>query len=174
MAKFTIDVHGRGSEINVHEVSTEQYEKLQHLNLDECILEDVADILEFDDSFGLIESDEIYIGAHLENSRITVTKDDQDEIFSEELHSLIFSEKISDVTSTNEIYQKNKLYVNDNIKGSFFTLNFEGTEFELEKLELHFTDVEGIELLTSFKYNGEECVFGDYWSKGIIYFLSNE
>ena len=175
MPKFTIDIHGRGSEINVHEVSKEQYEKLKHLNLDECILEDVADILELEDSFGLIESEEIYIGVHPENSRLSVTQQDEShEIFSEDLSSLVFSEKISDKTSTIEVYQQNKLYVNDNIKGTFFTLEFESEKFEIEKLELHFTEVEGIELISSFKYNGEECTFGDYWSKGIVYFLSDE
>ena len=175
MSKFTIDIHGRGSEINTHNVSSEQFEKLNHLNLDECILEDVADILEMDDSFGLIESDEVYIGAYPENSRLTVTQQDNgSEVFSDELSSLIFSEKISNETSTIEVYQKNKLYVNDNIKGTFFTLEFESENFEPEKLEIHFTEIEGIELITSFKYNGEECIFGDYWSKGIVYFLSNE
>jgi hypothetical protein len=34
--------------------------------------------------------------------------------------------------------------------------------------------VEGVELVSSFKYKGEDCTFGDYWSKGIVYFLSNE
>ena len=175
MPKFTIAIHGRGSEINVHDVSTQQYEKLKHLNLDECILEDVADILELDDSFGLIESEEIYIGAHPENSRLSVTQENENsEVFSEDLSSLVFSEKIYEKASTIEVYQKNKLYVNDNIKGTFFTLDFEGEKFEPEKLELHFTEVEGIELVSSFKYDGEECDFGDYWSKGITYFLSDE
>lgn len=175
MPKFTIDIHGRGSEINVHDVSKEQYEKLKHLNLDECVLEDVADILELEDCFALIESEEIYIGAYPENAKLSVTQQaDNTEVFSEDLSSLVFSEKISDETSTIEIYQKNKLYVNDNIKGNFFTLDFESEEFKLEKLELLLTEVEGIELITSFKYNGEECSFGDYWSKGITYFLSDE
>jgi hypothetical protein len=175
MSKFTIDIHGRGSEINAHNVSSEQIEKLKHLNLDECILEDVADILEFDDTFGLIESEEIYIGAYPENSRLTVTQqDDGTEILSDEINSLIFSETISNQNSTIEIYQKNKLYVNDNIKGNFFTLEFEDDKFEPQHLELNFTDVEGVELVSSFKYKGQECTFGDYWSKGISYFLSNE
>lgn len=175
MPKFTIDIHGRGSEINAHNISSEQKEKLNRLNLDECILEDVADILEFDDTFSLIESDEIYIGAHPENSRLTVTQQDNEtEVFSDEINSLIFSETISNLTSTTEIYQKNKLYVNDNIKGNFFTLEFEGEKFEPQFLEIHFTEIEGIELVSSFKYKEEECTFGDYWSKGIVYFLSNE
>jgi hypothetical protein len=175
MPKFTIDIHGRGSEINTHNVTSEQMEKLNHLNLDECTLEDVADILEFDDTFSLIESDEIYIGAHPENSRLTVTQQDNEtEVFSDEINSLIFSETISNLTSTTEIYQKNKLYVNDNIKGNFFTLEFEGEKFEPQFLEIHFTEIEGIELVSSFKYKEEECTFGDYWSKGIVYFLSNE
>jgi hypothetical protein len=175
MPKFTIEVHGRGSEINVHTVTSEQLEKLNHLNLEECILEDVADILDFDDTLTLIESDEVYIGAHPENARLTVTQQDNGkEVFSDEINSLIFSEIISEETTTNEIYQENKLYVNDNIKGTFFTLEFDGEKFEPNDLEIHFTEVEGVELVSSFKYKGQECDFGDYWSKGITYFLSNE
>jgi hypothetical protein len=52
-------------------------------------------------------------------------------------------------------------------KEQFFT-------FDIHKLELNFTDIEGSELITSIKYKDSELEFGDYWSKGIVYFLSNE
>lgn len=175
MPKFTISLHGRGSEINVHSITSEQREKLEHLNLEECILEDVADILELSDSYNLIESDEIYIGAYPENSMITVTTyGDENEIFSKSIEELTLSESISDETSYKEVYQNSKLYVNDYIKGTFFTLDIEDDTFDPKQLELHHTDIEGLQLITSFKYKGEESTFGDYWSKGIVYFLSIE
>jgi len=174
MPKFTISLHGRGAEINVHNITDEQKEKLEHLDLDNCILEDVSSILEMEDEFGLIESDEIYIGAYPEHSRITVFDESQEIIFSEEVEKLTLNELISESSSVNEIYQKNKLYVNDNIKGTFFELVLEEDSFDIKTLELHFTEIEGSELITSIKYKDSELDFGDYWSKGIVYFLSNE
>jgi len=173
MPKFTISLHGRGAEINVHNITEEQREKLEHLDLDNCILEDVSHILEMEDNFSLVESDEIYIGAYPEHSRITVFDEDREIVFSEEVENLTFNELISESTSIDEIYQKNKLYVNDYIKGTFFELVIE-ENFDVKNLELHFADIEGSELVTSIKYKDSELDFGDYWSKGIVYFLSNE
>lgn len=174
MSKFTISLHGRGAEINVHNITEEQREKLEHLDLDNCILEDVADILEFDDEFGLIESDEIYIGAYPEHCRITVFDESQEIVYTDEVENLTFNELISESTSYKEVYQKNKLYVNDYIKGTFFELVVEDDSFDPKNLEMHFTDIEGSEMVTSIKYKNSELDFGDYWSKGIVYFLSNE
>ena len=174
MQKFTISLHGRGAEINVHNITEEQREKLEHLDLDNCIFEDVTHILEIEDELSLIESDEVYIGAYPEHSRITVFDESQEIVFSEEIENIAFNELISESTSINEIYQKNKLYVNDNIKGTFFELVVEEDSFDVKNLELHFSEIEGSELITSIKYKNSELDFGDYWSKGIVFFLSNE
>jgi hypothetical protein len=174
MPKFTISLHGRGAEINVHNITDKQKEKLEHLDLDNCILEDVSDVLEMEDEFSLVGSDEVYIGAYPEHSVITVFDESEEVIFSDEIENLTFNELISESTSVTEIYQKNKLYVNDYIKGNFFSIIAEDDSFDIHKLELNFTDIEGSELITSIKYKDSELDFGDYWSKGIVYFLSNE
>ncbi len=174
MSKFTISLHGRGAEINVHSITEEQKEKLEHLDLENCIFEDVTDILEMGDNFSLVGSDEIYIGAYPEHSRITVTDENQEVVYSEEVENLTLNEIISESSTYKEIYQKNKLYVNDYIKGTFFELVVEDESFNIKNLELHFSDVEGSELITSISYKDSELDFGDYWSKGIVYFLSNE
>ena len=174
MPKFTISLHGRGAEINVHSITDEQKEKLEHLDLDSCILEDVADILEMEDNFQLVESDEIYIGAYPEHSKITVFDESQEIVYTEEIENLTFNELISETTTYQEVYEKNKLYVNDYIKGTFFELVVEDDSFDVKNLQLHFTDVEGSELVTSISYKDSELDFGDYWSKGIVYFLSND
>jgi hypothetical protein len=174
MSKFTISLHGRGAEINVHSITEEQKEKLEHLDLNNCILEDVSDVLEMEDEFSLVGSDEVYIGAYPEHSRITVFDESEEVVFSDEVQNLTFNELISESTSYNEIYQKNKFYVNDHIKGTFFYTIIEDTSFDINNLELHFTDIEGMELVTSIKYKNSELEFGDYWSKGIVYFLSEE
>jgi hypothetical protein len=174
MQKFTISLHGRGAEINVHNITEEQREKLKHLDLDNCIFEDVSHILGMKDEFSLIETDEIYIGSYPEHSRITVFDEEREIVFSEEIENLTLNELISESSSIDEVYQKNKLYVNDNIKGTFFELVVEEDSFDVKNLELHFSDIEGSELITSIKYKDSELDFGDYWSKGIVYFLSNE
>jgi hypothetical protein len=174
MSKFTISLHGRGAEINVHNITEEQREKLEHLDLDNCIFEDVSDVLEMEDKFSLVGSDEVYIGSYPEHSRITVFDEEREIVFSEEIENLTLNELISESSSIKEVYQKNKLYVNDNIKGTFFELVVEEDSFDVKNLELHFSDIEGSELITSIKYKDSELDFGDYWSKGIVYFLSNE
>jgi len=174
MSKFTISLHGRGAEINVHNITEEQREKLEHLDLNNCIFEDVSDVLEMEDEFSLVGSDEVYIGSYPEHSRITVFDEEREIVFSEEIENLTLNELISESSSINEVYQKNKLYVNDNIKGTFFELVVEEDSFDVKNLELHFSDIEGSELITSIKYKDSELDFGDYWSKGIVYFLSNE
>jgi hypothetical protein len=174
MSKFTISLHGRGAEINVHNITEEQREKLEHLDLDNCIFEDVSDVLDMEDEFSLVGSDEVYIGSYPEHSRITVFDEEREIVFSEEIENLTLNELISESSSIKEVYQKNKLYVNDNIKGTFFELVIEEDSFDVKNLELHFSDIEGSELITSIKYKDSEFDFGDYWSKGIMYFLSNE
>jgi hypothetical protein len=174
MSKFTISLHGRGAEINVHNITEEQREKLEHLDLDNCIFEDVSDVLDMEDEFSLVGSDEVYIGSYPEHSRITVFDEEREIVFSEEIENLTLNELISESSSIKEVYQKNKLYVNDNIKGTFFELVVEEDSFDVKNLELHFSDIEGSELITSIKYKDSELDFGDYWSKGIVYFLSNE
>jgi hypothetical protein len=174
MSKFTISLHGRGAEINVHNITEEQREKLEHLDLDNCIFEDVSDVLDMEDEFSLVGSDEVYIGSYPEHSRITVFDEEREIVFSEEIENLTLNELISESSSIKEVYQKNKLYVNDNIKGTFFELVVEEDSFDVKNLEIHFSDIEGSELITSIKYKDSELDFGDYWSKGIVYFLSNE
>jgi hypothetical protein len=174
MSKFTISLHGRGAEINVHNITEEQREKLEHLDLNNCIFEDVSNVLEMEDEFSLVGSDEVYIGSYPEHSRITVFDEEREIVFSEEIENLTLNELISESSSIKEVYQKNKLYVNDNIKGTFFELVVEEDSFDVKNLELHFSDIEGSELITSIKYKDSELDFGDYWSKGIVYFLSNE
>jgi hypothetical protein len=174
MSKFTISLHGRGAEINVHNITEEQKEKLEHLDLGSCLSEDISDILEIEDEFSLVGSDEVYIGAYPEHSMITVFDESEEIIFSDEVENLTLNELISESTSYEEIYQKNKLYVNDHIKGTFFYTIVEDTSFDINNLELRFTNIEGMEIITSIKYKNSELDFGDYWSKGIVYFLSED
>ena len=174
MPKFTISIGGRGSEVCVHNIDSEQREKLEHLNLQECALQDVAGILEIDE-MDLVSVDEIYVGAYSEHSLLTVEDEDGDIIFEEEIEKLQLQESLSEIALTKSIYQNQKLYVNDYVKGRFFELFVEDNEpFDSNKLELEYSDIEGLEIITKFKYKGQESEIGDYWSKGISFYLSNE
>lgn len=173
MSKFTISIGGRGCEIYVRNISEDQREKLEHLNLSECALDDVSSILEID-TFDLVSSDEIYVGAYSENSVVTVEDERGDIIFEKDIDILHISESLSDIYSVKDIYQENKIYIKDDVKGRFFQLEYEGDGFDPKKLELHFTNIEGNEVISKFIYDGLECELGDYWSKGITFFLSNE
>jgi hypothetical protein len=172
MQKFTISLHGRGSEIYAHDITEEQREKLEHLNLDECIVDDVANILDFDSPHKIFESKEVYVGVYQENSQITVMDELEEEIFSELCEKVIMSESISDDTEETVIYDKLKLYVNDNIKGNIFLLEIEDETFDLKKLKFHYTKLGKLNLITGITYNSKKNDFDFYWSKGVNYFLS--
>jgi hypothetical protein len=174
MSKFTISLFGRGSEVNVHTVTQEQRERLEHLNLNDCILEDVANILELKDEFNLVESDEIYVGAYQENSQIVVYDESNREIYSEDCEKLINHEMASSNSKFNRIYQESKLYVNDYIKGNIFNIEIEDDKFDISQLEFNFIDIEGLYMIYSISYKKNESYIGDYWSKGIVYFLSQD
>ena len=174
MSKFTISIGGRGSEICVHTINNDQREKLDHLNLQECALQDVAGILEID-QMDLVSSDEIYLGAYSEHSVVTVEDEFGDVIFEQDIESLELQELLSEDISTKSVYQTQKLYVNDYIKGRFLELVVEDNEpFNIKELKLEYSDIEGLEIITKFNYKGQESEIGDYWSKGISFYLSNE
>jgi hypothetical protein len=174
MSKFTISLFGRGSEVNVHTVTQEQRERLEHLNLNDCILEDVANILELKDELNLVESDEIYVGAYQENSQIVVYDESNREIYSEDCEKLINHEMVSPNGKVDKIYQESKLYVNDYIKGNIFNIEIEDDKFHISQLEFNFIDIEGLYMIYSISYEKNESYIGDYWSKGIVYFLSQD
>jgi hypothetical protein len=174
MSKFTISIGGRGSEVCVHTIDSDQREKLEHLNLQECALQDVSGILEMDE-MDLVSAEEIYVGAYSEHSLVTIEDEKGDIIFEEGIENLELQELLSENSTSRSIYQNQKLYVNDYIKGRFFELVVEDSKpFDIKKLELEYSDIEGLELITKFKYKGQESEIGDYWSKGITFFLSNE
>jgi hypothetical protein len=174
MPKFTIVLQGRGSEIYQHPIDSDQREQLEHLNLQECILEDVADILNVDMEH-LVSTESSIVGGIPENTEITVFDDENATIFKEEVQIILFQETHDPNSEMTEIYNSNTLYVEDNIKGQFFEITVDDEEnFDVSKLKINITDIEGEDYVTSIKYKDIEGSFGDYWSKGIHFFLSNE
>jgi hypothetical protein len=74
--------------------------------------------------------------------------------------------------------EPNVLIVEDYIKGIFFTYELEIEEdFDYKKLKPIVTEIsESVELLTELTYNGVNLNsfkdFGDYWSKGLTFYLN--
>jgi len=174
MYKFTIVLQGRGSEIYQHPIDSDQKEQLEHLNLQECILEDVADILNVDME-QLVSTEKSIVGGIPENTEIVVFDDENATVFKEEVQQILFQETHDPNSDMFETYNSNTLYVEDNVKGQFFQIEVEDDKnFDISKLKINITDIEGKDYITSIEYKGIEGSFGDYWSKGIHFFLSNE
>jgi hypothetical protein len=174
MNNYTIILQGRGSEFNVHDITPDQREKLEHLNLKECILDDVADILEMKTNDQLISSERVFLGAIPENSEITVFDENGGTVYKELVQDILFQEHHNPDSVMSELYQTEKLYVEDTVKGILFQIEIKDSSFDISKLKINITDIEGHDYVTSLKYNDVENSFGDYWSKGIQFFLSNE
>ena len=174
MYKFTIILQGRGSEINQNSIDADQREKLEHLNLHECILEDVADILnvEIDE---IISNESPILGGIPENTEITVFDEENGTIYKETVQDILFQELHNPESEISEHYRSNTIYAEDNIKGQFFEIKVTDDEpFNISNLKINITDIEGEDYVTSIQYKNFEVSYGDYWSKGIHFFLSNE
>jgi hypothetical protein len=174
MNKYSIILQGRGCEFNLHKIDEEQRSKLEHLNLRECILEDVCDILnkDFED---LLSSEKIILGGVPENCDITVFGGENETVYKDLVQDILFQELHNPESKMDELYETNTFYVEDNIKGIFFSIDVEDEEtFDISKLKINITDIEGQDYVTSIEYKGVEGSFGDYWSKGIHFFISHE
>jgi hypothetical protein len=175
MHNYTIVLTGRGSEFYTHSITNDQREKLEHLNLNECSLEDVADILEMQDFDELLNTERTFLGSIPENSEITVFDGENQTIYKENVQDILFQELNNPDSKMEDLYQHDILYVDDNIKGTFFEITIQDEEeFNISKLNINITDIEGQDYITSIEYKGNEGEFGSYWSKGIHFFLSHE
>jgi hypothetical protein len=138
-------------------------------------LEDVSDILEMNSDEELVLTENPILGAVPENSEITVFDGESGTIFKEKVQDILFQEINNPDSSIDELYKENTLYVEDHVKGTFFQIDLEDEEeFDISKLKINITDIEGQDFVTSIEYKDHKPSFGDYWSKGIQFFVSNE
>lgn len=175
MHSYTILLTGRGSEFYTHHITNDQREKLEHLNLNECSLEDVADILEMPNFDDLLNTEKTFLGSVPENSEITVFDGENQTVYKENIQDILFQELHHPESKMDDLYQQEILYVDDNIKGTFFEISFQDEEeFDISKLKINITDIEGNDYITSIEYKNKEGEFGSFWSKGVHFFLSHE
>jgi len=175
MKKYIINVLGRGAECYVHKLTPEQKQKLDEINTgtgDENP-EEVASILGINDVY---DTDLIHLGPYNnpehylievlnEHGEVVWKSEDGHSFDEEEYQGIYFNEDV--------------LIVEDYSKGDFYSYDLEIEEdFDPKKLTPLVTDLSEVcEIITELNYNEKPLTafkeYGDYWSKGITYYLNS-
>lgn len=166
--KYTLNISGRGAEYFLHKLTSDQYDNLIELDLEQAEHDQVSEILEID---SILETEHIITGAFTNPESVNITVEN-------ETGEMIW--ETDDVTLLGFDYRQleldaDYLVVQDYMKGDFQQFEIYTQEFDPEKLEFIVTEI-GYELecITRIKYDGEEIEpadFGDTSSKGIYYFI---
>ena len=174
MRKYKIIVGGRGGECYIHHINTDTKISLisEHVEEDKLDTEQVADILDID---FVTDSDEVYIGPFNdpETYLITVIDENDNVVWESDNNHKFENEEWEFRYNDTDV-----LIVEDYIKGQFYTYELElEQDFESSKLIPIVTELgERLQIITDLVYNGVELnsykEYGDYWSKGISYYLN--
>jgi hypothetical protein len=172
--RYKVVVSGRGVECYVHLLEDEQRQRLfesdvENDNCDSDVVSEIIgknDIFETDDIFlgPFNESDSFIIKVYNENNDLIWESEDDHE-FEDHDYEFIFEDDKS-------------LIVQDYTKGEFYQYDIElDEEFDPKKLKPIVTEIgERVEIITNFTYNEIDLSlfkeYGDYWSKGITYYLN--
>jgi hypothetical protein len=121
-----------------------------------------------------MDAKESHMGAFYDSELFTIlvfNEGDNENILWESPEDFVFEDD-----DYSELYKTDCLIVEDYIKGSFFTFEFECEEFDPKKLTPIVINLGNSEIITSFKYDGKDLSetkeYYDYWSKGFSYFLT--
>lgn len=168
--RYKIEIHGRGSEFAIYELTDKQKQSLidGDVEVDGLSDEEVCEILEISELF----EEETEIGVYPDNVSIFVYDEDEKIVWnSEKKHIFKNTEKINSHSDSDylliDVYQK----------GHFFTYHLEADNFDSNLLSLVETNYIGkFPVITDLKYNQQplERDFDDYWldSKITTYYLS--
>ena len=174
MRKYKITVSGRGAECYVHSISTENRKLLFEGKVedDEMESEQIAEVLGVD---YITDTDESFIGPYNNSEHFMVTVvDENDKKVWESPDNHEFKESQQEYKFDDD----DVLIVEDYIKGEFYSYEIElEKDFDPSKLVPIITEIGNtVEIITNFMYNEVELSgykeFGDYWSKGITYYLN--
>lgn len=174
MKKYRIIVGGRGAECYVHKLNSEKRKNLfeGRVEDDEMESEQIAEVLGVD---YVTDTDESFIGPYnnSEHFMITVIGENEKKVWeSPDNHE--FKESQQEYKFDDD----DVLIVEDYIKGEFYSYEIElEKDFDPSKLVPIITEIGNtVEIISDFMYNDVELngykEFGDYWSKGITYYLS--
>lgn len=175
--KYRIEISGRGGEAVIGKVKREFYDLFEDgdLDLDDYVwnsdfFEENEDA-EIPEDIRPFEPGDWYdcdniaheFGVSVDSAYITITQGDEvlyDNVDATTLESAVeglILESAEEIIP-NEILEEGETYltVQSYDKGFFFSYEFETEVFEISKLTLEVTDVNGWEIITSVKYNDEE------------------
>lgn len=180
MKKYKIEVLGKGCEISVFELSTEQKKQLKGVDEDMLNLDEICEKLNVDD---ILDSDERYIGANIgfDDYNIIVKDDNDNVVWESNPHLSTNPEWKREIEWIESVYHENNvLFVEESIKsyeGYLFNFTLETeNEFNAELLIPIGTELsELFYIITSMRYDGNDLTdtkdYGDYSLKGSTYHL---
>lgn len=172
--KYRIVVSGRGGECYIHTLEEEQKIKLHESDVenDGCEPEVISEVL---NKYDVFDTDNIYLGPYNdpENFIIQVYNENDDLIWESKN-----DHEFEDYDYQYLFETEKSLIVEDYSKGQFYEYELElDEEFDPKSLKPIVSEIgERVEIITDFTYNGTDLSFfkeyGDYWSKGITYYLN--
>jgi len=174
MKKYRIIVSGKGAECYVHKVNTDKRVRLIEGKVEEDKMEseEIAEILGVD---FVTDSDDIFLGPYNDPELYYITVyDENDSVVWESSDKHEFE----DVQMEFKFESDEVLIVEDYTKGQFYIYEVElEKDFDPSLLVPIVTEIgERVEIITDLIYNEVELSyykeFGDYWSKGITYYLN--
>jgi hypothetical protein len=174
MKKYRIIVSGKGAECYVHRVNTDKRVRLIEGKVEEDKMEstEVAEILGID---FVTDSDDIFLGPYNDPELYyIIVYDENDSVVWESSDKHEFE----DIQMEFKFESDEVLIVEDYIKGQFYFYEIElEKDFDSTLLVPIVTEIgERVEIITDLMYNEVELSsykeFGDYWSKGITYYLN--
>jgi hypothetical protein len=175
--KYNISLSGRGCDCRIFKIKDEEYLYLKENDVENEKLhfEEICEYLKKDLLFE--DFDDCVTGAYLDESWITVEDEIGNQVFDgEPIDSHLDN---SEWISIDFEGKENYLALEDYSKGKFFTFNLESEIFEINKLSFIVKEVcEVRDIIIGVKYDGEDITdtmeFGDFWSKGFYYILSEK
>jgi len=174
MRKYKIIVGGRGGECYIHHINTNKKVSLlsEGVEDDQMETEDIAQILEVD---FVTDSDEVYLGPYNDPEvYLIIVMDENENVVWESGNDHNFEDEEWEYKYTDV----DVLIVEDYVKGQFFSYDIElEQDFDPSKLSALVTEIgERLEIITDLVYSGVELKdykeIGDYWSKGISYYVN--
>lgn len=173
--KFNISLGGRGCDSKVFKITDEQHSYLKESGVEEETLstEEIEDYLQKDLIFG--DFDDSVTGPYLDEAWITVTNETGNEVYNgEPLHE---NSSEGEWVSVDFEGKENYLVVEEYSKGTFFSFEVESETFDINKLSFIVKELaDSREIIIGAKYDGVDVTetkeYGDYWSKGSYYLLS--
>jgi hypothetical protein len=174
MKKYRIIVGGKGAECYVYRINTDKRARLIEGKVEENQMEsdEISKILGVD---FVTDSDDIFLGPYTDPKTYHITVYDENNTMVWESDDKY---EFSDAQMEFKFEDDDVLIVEDYVKGEFYTYEIElEKDFDPSKLTLIITEVGNtIEILSDLMYGEVELSsykdYGDYWSKGLTYYLS--